>query len=277
MQKLEEEQKVGIELSTESVEKPSESHIDPNQVITNESNPDPEEHQIKDFRQEIDEEVENTIEDKVKFGFIKKVYGILACQIFITVLLCSCSFITVIRTFMISHVSLVYYACAILTIQSFGILCFHKVLRKVPYNYILLSLWTFLMGYSIAVCCACCDSTIVIISALATLLVTVSLSVYACLSDTHYSAGGACIVGLFSSFLTFWFFFSAIPAVSSIYCSLGLLTYSFYIVFDTQMLFDKLDYGYNVDDYILASLNIYLDIIQIFLYILNLLSRLNGR
>ena len=43
------------------------------------------------------------------------------------------------------------------------------------------------------------------------------------------------------------------------------------------MLFDKLDYGYNVDDYILASLNIYLDIIQIFLYILNLLSRLNGR
>lgn len=277
MQKLEEEQKVGVELSTDSVEKPTEYNTNHQKVITNESNQDPEEHQIRDFKQEIDDEIENTIEDKVKYGFIKKVYGILAFQIFITVVLCSCSFIPSIRAFMISHVSFVYYACGILTILSFGIFCFHKVLRKVPYNYILLSLWTFLMGYSIAVCCACCDSTVVLLSALATLFVTVSLSIYACFSDTSYTAGGACIVGLLSSFLTFWFFFSAIPMASSIYCSLGLLAYSFYIIFDTQMLFDKLDYGYNVDDYILASLNIYLDIIQIFLYILNLLSRLNGR
>ena len=49
-------------------------------------------------------------------------------------------------------------------------------------------------------------------------------------------------------------------------CVLGALLFSIYIVFDTRMIMKKLA----VDEYIIGALMIYIDIIQLFLYILAL-------
>ena len=47
---------------------------------------------------------------------------------------------------------------------------------------------------------------------------------------------------------------------------------SIYLIFDTQLVVGKLGIAYSIDDYIFASLNLYLDILNIFLYVLTLLS-----
>ena len=57
--------------------------------------------------------------------------------------------------------------------------------------------------------------------------------------------------------------------VNLIYASLGALIFSVYLVFDTQlMLGGKHKYSISPEEYIFAALNLYLDIINIFLYIL---------
>lgn len=57
------------------------------------------------------------------------------------------------------------------------------------------------------------------------------------------------------------------------YASLGAGLFSMYLIFDTQlMLGGKHKFAISPEDYILAALNIYIDIINLFLMILRLVS-----
>ena len=58
-----------------------------------------------------------------------------------------------------------------------------------------------------------------------------------------------------------------------IYASIGALIFCCYLVFDTQlMLGGKHKYSISPEEYIMAALNLYLDIINLFLYILMLVG-----
>ena len=53
------------------------------------------------------------------------------------------------------------------------------------------------------------------------------------------------------------------------YGSIGALIFSLYIVFDTQLMMGgNHKYSLDPEEYIFAALNLYLDIINLFLYIL---------
>lgn len=58
----------------------------------------------------------------------------------------------------------------------------------------------------------------------------------------------------------------------TLYNVLGLILYSFYLIYDTQLIMGGKRYGLSLDDYVVAAIIIYLDIIMIFLYILSLLG-----
>ena len=57
-----------------------------------------------------------------------------------------------------------------------------------------------------------------------------------------------------------------------LYCLIGVTLFSLFIVYDTQFIRDNFD----IDDYIFASLTLYLDIIRLFIEILKILGNLNG-
>ena len=50
------------------------------------------------------------------------------------------------------------------------------------------------------------------------------------------------------------------------FCVLGCILFSIYIIFDTKMIQKYL----SVDEYVIGALMIYIDVIQLFLYILSL-------
>lgn len=63
--------------------------------------------------------------------------------------------------------------------------------------------------------------------------------------------------------------------LSLVYASLGALLFSFYLVYDTQLMMGgKHKYALSPEEYIFAALNLYLDIINIFLYILTIIGAL---
>merc|ERR1719414_1114998 len=79
----------------------------------------------------------------------------------------------------------------------------------------------------------------------------------------------ACLVlmifGSFGALLPFSF-------LQTVCCCLGILRFSFYLIYDTQMIMGKGELRLGVDDYVYGALQLYLDIIQLFLYILELLD-----
>ena len=53
-------------------------------------------------------------------------------------------------------------------------------------------------------------------------------------------------------------------------CIVGLIIYSIYLVVDTQLMMGNFGLKYEIDDYIIVALNLYLDIINLFIYLLKL-------
>lgn len=57
------------------------------------------------------------------------------------------------------------------------------------------------------------------------------------------------------------------------YASLGAFLFGLYLVFDTQlMLGGKHKYALSPEEYVYAALNLYIDIVNIFLYILSIIQ-----
>jgi protein lifeguard len=58
-----------------------------------------------------------------------------------------------------------------------------------------------------------------------------------------------------------------------VYASVGALLFSIFLIYDTQMMMGgKHKYSIDPEEYIFAALNLYIDIVNIFIYILTILG-----
>lgn len=63
--------------------------------------------------------------------------------------------------------------------------------------------------------------------------------------------------------------------MTMVYASLGALIFSVYLIYDTQLMMGgKHKYSISPEEYIFAALNLYLDIVNIFMYILTIIGAL---
>lgn len=70
--------------------------------------------------------------------------------------------------------------------------------------------------------------------------------------------------------------FTDSPFLQALYCGLGVLLFGIYIVIDTQMIMGGKSVELEIDEYYFGALLLYIDIISIFLYILQLLGMVNS-
>ena len=68
-----------------------------------------------------------------------------------------------------------------------------------------------------------------------------------------------------------------IDALYTLYTFLMTIIIGLYLVYDTQLIMGKFGVAYSVDDYIFATLEIYMDIIRLFLLILRIVARYSRR
>jgi len=108
-----------------------------------------------------------------------------------------------------------------------------------------------------------------------TLGLVVGLTFYAMTTKTDFTVFGSLLWSLGALFLVFSLFSVFFGSTMRlIYCTLGVLLFSFYLIFDTQLIIGGEDRYAMVgnDDYILGAVILYLDVINIFIYILQILS-----
>ena len=214
-------------------------------------------------------------ESSIRNDFIAKVYCLLSCQLFMTFSVVSTfMFVPVLSEFVISSPEL--NLCAII-FQFTTLILLYCYQQKHPQNISLLFLFTFCVSYSIAYTCILyANSGIIIATAVGiTFLDFVSLSCYVLYSkkDFEFIRGGLCI-GTFTVFI-FCFLSILFPELFSLsgsICGLfGSLLFSGFVLYDTSQIIHHMD----IDDYVIASVQLYLDIINLFLCVVQALNHNN--
>eukprot|EP01026_Neomeris_dumetosa_P023560 TRINITY_DN1997_c1_g1_i1.p1 TRINITY_DN1997_c1_g1~~TRINITY_DN1997_c1_g1_i1.p1 ORF type:complete len:266 (-),score=20.71 TRINITY_DN1997_c1_g1_i1:287-1042(-) len=221
---------------------------------------------------------ENNWEQEVRKGFIKKVFGILSIQLLVTTLI-STIFISVegIKNYVRSPdgVWTFWLAWVITFVMIIALVCSESARRNHPTNLILLGAFTLAESYLVGVISAQFDTEIVLLAFGITSAITLALTLFATQTKYDFTTCGGLLLGLLVGFIITLLlgsiFFRDRIAVAII-SGFGAFLFSMYLVFDIQMVMGGRKYSIGPDEYVFAALNLYLDIINIFLYILQLLN-----
>lgn len=125
------------------------------------------------------------------------------------------------------------------------------------------------------ICAEVNEPFIVLVAAFMTTCLVLTLTAYAWYTKDDFTVCGSVMWVLVSSFLTLVILMLIFPSnvLYIVYCAGATILFSFILIADTQMLKGDKSRRFSEDDYILAALFIYIDIITIFLKILEMLNR----
>ena len=210
----------------------------------------------------------------IRLGFIRKVYAILTVQLLISTFMCLLSmysesfFKFQMQNFWFLIISMV----VTLILPCLG-LCFIDLFRKVPSNFIFLFTFTFFESYIISWICGMTNPRLVFMAAVMTFGMVAGLTVYAATTkrDLTLEGGSIFILGMTVFLLAIFAMFTSNPIVHVLISSFWVFIFGIYLVYDTQLILGNGELKLTVDDYIWASFMLYLDIINIFINLLQIL------
>jgi len=220
--------------------------------------------------------------DKViRLGFMRKVYSILSLQLLLTTAVAGLFYIEPIREYTQGNG---YWLIWVAFVPSFICLivmsCCEGVRRKSPGNMVCLGIFTLAEGFMMGIVVSTYSAKEVLIALGICVVVVFGLTIFALQTKIDFTAmGGALLVALLC--LMMFGFFAAIfrgnNILNLVYASIGAFIFGLYIIFDTQMMMGgKHKYALDPEEYIFASLNLYLDIINLFLFILRIVGSSNN-
>ena len=226
-----------------------------------------------------------------RLGFVRKVYGILSCQLLFTsflVVLAQTSFKSFFQPTDGPNplaMALFYLAMIGSIITCIMVGCYTSLARTVPTNYILLGVFTLCEAYLVAFTTTFFYPSDVLLAACLTCALTLTLTLYAYTTKRDFTVYGATLWilswGLLALTVLFSFMFmgnSKVFRVMDIVISVvAVIFYGFYLIYDTQIIMGGGRFELSLDDYILGALVLYVDIIILFLRILRILAAARSR
>jgi hypothetical protein len=147
--------------------------------------------------------------------------------------------------------------------------CAPQLGRKFPYNYIFLFFVTICESIMVGFISGMYTTQSVVLAAGLTASIFVGLTVYAFTTKSDFTGFGGYLLCMLLGLLAVSLLSIILPIPQCLMAGAGAVLFSFYIVYDTQLIMGgKHACKIDIDDYAFAALNIYLDIINLFLYIL---------
>ncbi|CAH2355241.1 bax inhibitor 1 [[Candida] railenensis] len=206
----------------------------------------------------------------VRQMFVRKVYSLLSVQIFGTVLV---GFLirssSSVQSWCFNNMWL-FYVSMVFSI-GFSIATMVKA-KSYPTNLILLGCFTLSEAYGLGMVCALVESEILVQALLLTFVIFIGLTLFAFQTKYDFVSWqgfvGMALWGLIGWGFVMMFFPHQSSAMEMIYSGIGAAIFSVYIVIDTQRLMKTA----NLDDEVMATMSLYLDILNLFLFILRILQ-----
>ena len=221
--------------------------------------------------------LEGISEQSVRSRFVQKVFSLLSIQLVLTAMVALPFVIGDIRkvqVFIYTNQWLIWMSLAMSFMIMIVFACFPNLMKQYPVNYLLLTLFTLTEGISIGIISSMYTTGSVIMAIGIVTMVTMSLAVFASYTRTDFTKSLwpymiAITVAMIGAGLFLMIFPSYIG--SMIYAAMGAILFSVYLVIDIQMLLGgKSQYQFGIDDYVPATICLYIDIVSLFIYVLQL-------
>ncbi|KOC61741.1 Protein lifeguard 1, partial [Habropoda laboriosa] len=219
-------------------------------------------------------------EKSIRNGFIRKVYSILMCQLLITVsMIALFLYHQPTRKWVMVHPEMLWICIALIIVLTICMVCCTTVRRKTPMNFVFLFIFTIAESFLLGTISSLYKSEEVLLAVGITAAVCLALTLFSFQTKYDFTAlNGILFVALF-----IFIIFGIVAMIwqgrtmTIVYSSIGALLFSVYLVYDTQMLMGGgHKYQISPEEYIFATLNLYVDIINIFLHILAILGSSRG-
>eukprot|EP01013_Petalomonas_cantuscygni_P009512 TRINITY_DN2235_c0_g1_i1.p1 TRINITY_DN2235_c0_g1~~TRINITY_DN2235_c0_g1_i1.p1 ORF type:complete len:284 (+),score=43.92 TRINITY_DN2235_c0_g1_i1:67-852(+) len=207
----------------------------------------------------------------LRMAFIRKVYGVLLLQILVTAAFCALAKTSAtMQSFILTSGNVM--VCFVLSI---ALLCALFALRQVhPWNVVCLGAWTIVMADMVSVSVLAYSVSSVFLALGITFAIFLGLSAYTLQSKRDFSGLG---VALYAGLVVLLvvvvvqLFFPVSSAMSTMIAVFGAVLFSGFIVYDTWLMMTRL----SVDDWVVASVNLYLDVLNLFMYVLQIIGDRN--
>ncbi|XP_028848528.1 protein lifeguard 2-like isoform X4 [Denticeps clupeoides] len=204
--------------------------------------------------------------------FVRKVYSILMVQLLVTLAIVALfTFCDPVKDYVQSNPGWYWASYAVFFSTYLTLSCCAGPRRQFPWNLILLAVFTLSLSYVTGML-----SRSVMLCLGITVLVcfSVTISSFQTKVDVTSCQGVLlifCIVMLVSGLvLAFVLPLGYVPWLHAVYAALGAIVFTMFLAFDTQLLMGNKRYTISPEEYIFATLSIYLDIVYIFSFFLQL-------
>ncbi|XP_075065539.1 protein lifeguard 4 [Mixophyes fleayi] len=210
---------------------------------------------------------------QIRMDFLRKVYSILSVQVLLTTVTAAVFlYFESVRTFVHESPALLLFSA----IGSLGTIIALTIYRhQHPANLYLLFGFTLLEAVTVGIAVTYYEVAVVVQAFILTTAVFLGLTAFTFQSKRDFSKLGA---GLFAGlwililagFLRLFFYSETVELAIA---AGGALLFCGFIIYDTHVLMHKL----SPEEHILAAINLYLDIINLFLHLLRLLEAINKK
>jgi len=220
--------------------------------------------------------VRGTFEDKnVRRLFIRKVFITLGLQLLVTFgIVCIFTFIPEVSTFVQANQGIYWAAYAVFLVVYIMLVCCSSVRRKHPTNIIFLMIFTLAFSYMVGMISTFYSTKSVVIALGVTVVVCGAVILFSMQTKFDFTKCGGLLFVL--SMVLFLFGFITIFTYSRpwyidvVYGALGALVFSLFLAFDTQLVMGGKRYELDPEEYIYGALVLYIDVIYIFLFLLQI-------
>lgn len=201
------------------------------------------------------------------------------CQLLITLVCVAIATIHIpTKNYIKTHPGLSLIAIVITFGTLIALACCENLRRKTPANFILLFVFTVAESFLLSVTVTRYYPSEVLLALGLTTLICFALTIFALQTKIDFTVMGgfllvAALVLLVGSIVAMFF-----PGklMTLIIASAGALIFSLYLIYDTQLMVGgNHKYSISPEEYIFAALNIYVDVINIFMYILAIIGATN--
>lgn len=251
----------------------------------------------EDYESQFINDFKDTDSYNQRLAFVKRVYGILAAQFTFTTLFVYLSH-QQFNTFFVQENNcnnddtgnsctlsegaeiLFWICCSLILIIGFTVSCYTTFARLVPINYIFLGIFTLCEACIVAVAAAIYSFQTVMLVAILIVSLSVTLIVYAFTTRTDFTTtGGLSGVLAWTIFafgiLTIWITLGngvAFEMKTIAIAVISVCIYGIYLVYDMQFVLGGGQFELTLDDYILGALVLYIDIVVLFIRILQIIG-----
>lgn len=215
-------------------------------------------------------------DESIRKAFIRKVYSILMCQLMLTLgFIITFKYHEKTNLWVRQNHWLFYVSLAVMIVTLISMACCTNVRRTAPTNFIFLGLFTMAQGFMLGCTTIVYRGDEVMLAVAITAVVCFSLTIFAFQTKWDFTVMGGVLFVAVIILMLFGLVAIFFPGktMSMVYGCFGAILFSIYLIYDTQLMMGgKHKYSISPEEYIFAALNLYLDIVNIFIYILTIIG-----